>query len=175
MQKPEEHIRHLPLLFSALFLWDSELCTDSLVPSRAQAWNLSDPKGLIVFGHASWAPGSGLRYSLPQSPCREVYGHQSCRQCPKLLIFCLDFSHTVTWQQPGMLLPAVTWKHPGWPVHYKRSCLPLPRLPQTGLSRSLNPWGTRVSVFRWTRSWQKNDRHEHRVLYLNVISQSKDL
>ena len=60
------------------------------------------------------------------SPCREVYGHQSRRQCPKLLGFCLDSTPTVTWQQLSMLLPTVIRQQLGWPAHYKRSCLPPP-------------------------------------------------
>jgi hypothetical protein len=39
-------------------------------------------------------------------PCREVHGHQSCRQFPKILVYCLHSTLTVTWQQPGTsLLP----------------------------------------------------------------------
>jgi hypothetical protein len=49
-------------------MWGSELCTDSLVPGRAQALNPGDPKGQPIFGHASWAPGSCHSYSLPRSP-----------------------------------------------------------------------------------------------------------
>jgi hypothetical protein len=43
------------------------------------------------------------------APYRVVCGYQSHRQCLKLLVFCLDSTPTVTWQQPGMLLPTVTW------------------------------------------------------------------
>jgi hypothetical protein len=41
----------------------------------------------------------------PPAPCRKVCGHQSCRQCPKVLVFCQDSTPTVTWQQPGSPSP----------------------------------------------------------------------
>jgi hypothetical protein len=50
---------------------------------------------------------------MPPPPPREVCGYQSCRWYPKLLVFCLHSTPTVTWQQPGRL------------AHYKRGCLPL--------------------------------------------------
>jgi hypothetical protein len=54
------------------------------------------------------------------TPCKEVCGHQSHRQYPKLLVFCLNPNPTVTWQQQGS--PATAC--------YKRSCLyPLTPLP----------------------------------------------
>ena len=59
-------------------------------------------------------------------PDTKVCGHQSCRQHPRLLVFCLDSIPTVTWQQPGMLLPTITWLHPGRSAHYKRGCLSPP-------------------------------------------------
>ena len=36
-------------------------------------------------------------------------------QCLKPLIFCLDSTPTVTWQQPDILLPTVTLQQPGRP------------------------------------------------------------
>ena len=98
----------------------NELCTVSLVPGGAQALNPCDQVGsdfcLHGTGRCLATPpeplGSSGSYSLPNTPlnpCREVCDHQSHRQCPKLLVLCLDSTLTVTWQQPGMLLPIVTW------------------------------------------------------------------
>jgi hypothetical protein len=39
-----------------------------------------------------------LQTQPPTVPLRDVRGHQSCRQCPKLLVFCLDSTPTVTYQ-----------------------------------------------------------------------------
>ena len=48
-------------------------------------------------------------------------------------------------------------------------------LPRTGLSQSLNQWGTRILVFKWTRSRRgdKQTPKPERVVYLNVISQNE--
>ena len=70
------------------------MCTDSLVSGQAQALNFGDPKGPQVFGHASCVPKADVggwgswapNYSLPQQVC----GHQTSRQCPKLLVVYLD-------------------------------------------------------------------------------------
>jgi hypothetical protein len=67
-----------------------------------------------VFSHASWAPGSCHSYSLPQPPCREVSGHQSHRQCPKLLVFSLNSTPTLSGNSQVVA------------AHYKRGCLPPP-------------------------------------------------
>jgi hypothetical protein len=45
-----------------------------------------------------------------------------------VLVFCLDSTPTVTWQQSGMLLPTVTWQRPGKPSTIKGGCLPPPLL-----------------------------------------------
>jgi hypothetical protein len=41
----------------------------------------------------------------PHSPCREVCGHQSPRQCPKLLVFCLNSTPTVNLATAKYALP----------------------------------------------------------------------
>jgi hypothetical protein len=76
------------------------------------------------------------------------------------------------------LVPEAIWSHVSFQVYsitcahplYPHMCV----LSWTGLSRSLNPWGTRAPVCRWARSQCKvTDTDTERVLYLNVISQSK--
>jgi hypothetical protein len=104
-------------------MWDDEMCTDSLVPGQAQVLNPSDQVGgdFHLWGMAGARPHSLGPWLLSQlqpptaPPPREVCGHQSHRQCPKLLVFCLDTTPTVTWQQPGR------------PARYKKGCLPPPR------------------------------------------------
>jgi hypothetical protein len=49
--------------------------------------------------------GAIASHSLPPPLTPKVCGHQSCRQSPKLLVFCLDSTPTITWQQPGRPSP----------------------------------------------------------------------
>ena len=51
--------------------------------------------------------------SLPSAESCVAISHLG--QHPKLLVFCLDSTPTVTWQQPGMLLPTVRWQKLGRP------------------------------------------------------------
>jgi hypothetical protein len=79
-----------------------ELCTGSLVSTQAQAWNTGDLVGCDFCLHviiAVWpcllGPWLLLQLRSPTAPCREACGHQSHSQCPKLLVFCLEFIPTV--------------------------------------------------------------------------------
>jgi hypothetical protein len=58
------------------------------------------------------------------TPCsfREVCGHQSLRAMLQAWIPL----PTVTWQQPGMLLPTIIWHSQVGLAHYKRGYLPPP-------------------------------------------------
>jgi hypothetical protein len=90
-----------------------------------------------MFVHAFWA--SCPSYSLlpphppttppqptPHPPVREVCCSQSHRQCSKLLVFCLDSTPTVTWQEPVCFSPQLSGNNQVDPAHYKRGCLPPP-------------------------------------------------
>jgi hypothetical protein len=81
---------------------------------QAQAWNPRNPKGQKVFGHPSWAPGSCLSYSLPQSPAERWVAISHIGNAPS--------SWYSVWTPP----PKLPGNSQISPVHYKRSCLPPP-------------------------------------------------
>lgn len=68
-------------------------------------------------------PGSldPLTAMPPTDPCREVHDHQSCRQSPKILVYCVH--STLIWQQPGNLESPSNCQDSA--AHYKRVACPL--------------------------------------------------
>jgi hypothetical protein len=96
-------------------LWGGELCTDSLVPSQAQAFNSSDfcLQGWQVFSHTPWAPGSCHSYSLPQFPL------PSKPPLKRGVWPSVTYSQVCSFPQlPGNSQVGL--------AHYKRGCLPSP-------------------------------------------------
>ena len=111
-----------------------ELCTGSLVSDGAQALNPGDLTGDLLpvrnrrCSARALGPLTPVSTTVSHSPCRVVCGQQFTRAKPQFLVFCLDSTPTVTWQQPGRPEP-----------HYKRGCLPPPPLSFT-LLLPLSPY-----------------------------------